>query len=551
MEIVFSCAWCGKEFHNDARLAGKNARCKECGYIFVIPQPGFRPESGRSTPVPVVGYDVLGDDPYGLEDVPRVLKSAPPAAIEEEQEPILAWRAKPIAPKKAVEGRASSLNPGVPFFDGLPWFVYLIPPGVIAIGMLTAFVSHDLAGYVLYGGVALLFPISLYGLIGMFVVPFQEGLYYGTMCALLPINVLIYILGGDSRVLRSIFVASIPFFLGYVVRRWRAMKGAFLSLLYPIPILAAVAMMLPGFIQLIGAQPPATRASGYEGTITLNVGGVNDEADREMLGDKLNELAQKIPGGLQISGSWANHSSAYSISMLHPMSAQDFANQLTWARVTSVQGRVIEAEWQPSVDDESRPKDTDVIGRALADLRSPLLDRRKRGLNRFKDTQPDASRRVEVAKALEALLDEPDTLTRDDVPRALMVWGGKENTPALLRALADPNRFFRALVIEVFEKTKDSDAAEAVAALLPEEPDKASKALRAMGSPAESAVVPFLSASDASVRTEAAKILREIGTEKCREALRDVIRRSSGSGSDVDAAREALSRITLEAQSRH
>ena len=114
---MFSCACCGKKFHKDASLAGKKARCKDCGNIFVIPWPAWSAQA-----------DLSVEDRHGLEEVPRLLEFAPPATVEEEPPPILPRRAKRPAPKKATKERASSLNPGIPFFDGLPWFVYLIPP---------------------------------------------------------------------------------------------------------------------------------------------------------------------------------------------------------------------------------------------------------------------------------------------------------------------------------------------------------------------------------------------------------------------------------------
>ena len=87
MLIVFSCGNCGRKFEKDESLAGKKARCKDCGHVFVIPTPSRRPapvaaptrmaaavDAGRPGPSPnhsaTPQFTKVVEDPYGFNDVP-------------------------------------------------------------------------------------------------------------------------------------------------------------------------------------------------------------------------------------------------------------------------------------------------------------------------------------------------------------------------------------------------------------------------------------------------------------------------------------------------
>lgn len=49
MAIAFSCSHCGKSFQVADDLSGKKGKCKQCGFVFVIPAPvAVPPAPGRT-----------------------------------------------------------------------------------------------------------------------------------------------------------------------------------------------------------------------------------------------------------------------------------------------------------------------------------------------------------------------------------------------------------------------------------------------------------------------------------------------------------------------
>ncbi len=67
--ITFSCGRCGHEFEVDDSFAGKEGRCKQCGYAMTIPSGGFRlrpiPDDEQDTtrPAAIEPYEPAGDEP--------------------------------------------------------------------------------------------------------------------------------------------------------------------------------------------------------------------------------------------------------------------------------------------------------------------------------------------------------------------------------------------------------------------------------------------------------------------------------------------------------
>jgi hypothetical protein len=277
-------------------------------------------------------------------------------------------------------------------------------------------------------------------------------------------------------------------------------------------------------------------------TVTLNVSGLVDKETSEVFGQKLGEALQG--GGAQTgfrSRGGGGRSTYTAWTVRDPQALADKIR--AFAQVTAVNGRTIDVEMSPVRAGESRPDDSDFIGQFLFDLKSPSLERRKDALRKVSNTPVDAARRVEVAKAIEPMLKEPDGFTRSDAAKALAVWGGPENTPALIEALRDPAFNVRWAVLDTFKALHDPAAAEPVAALLTSDRGKAADALRAMGPGAEPAVLKYLRHTDTFVRMEASKILQEIGTDDAVVALNDLLRANNGQGLDSMAARDALKRL--------
>ncbi|WP_237722686.1 HEAT repeat domain-containing protein [Singulisphaera acidiphila] len=188
----------------------------------------------------------------------------------------------------------------------------------------------------------------------------------------------------------------------------------------------------------------------------------------------------------------------------------------------------------------------DFTDQALSDLKSPTLHLRKQALARLKNAPPN-DRRDEVAKAVEPMLSDPDGFCRADAAKALAVWGGSENTPALLKSLKDPAFNVRWAILDALRDMRDPKAAEALIDYLMTSNDrgKAAEALKAIGPAAEEAVLRGLTHHDGFARMDVCKILQAIGTRKSIPALRDLVRAGQGHGLDVMAAREALRQIEL------
>ncbi|WP_422929155.1 HEAT repeat domain-containing protein [Singulisphaera sp. PoT] len=181
-------------------------------------------------------------------------------------------------------------------------------------------------------------------------------------------------------------------------------------------------------------------------------------------------------------------------------------------------------------------------GQVRLDLESPDQPRRKGALARLMRSTPGEDRQ-EVAKAVEPMLKDSDAFTRSDAAKALAVWGGPENTPALLEGLKDPEFHVRWAALDALKAIKDPESADALADYLMSSNDRgrAVEALKAIGPPAEDAVLRCLEHSDGFTRADACKILEQIGTEKSLPALRRLA--GTNRGLDSMAARNALRRL--------
>ncbi len=412
MQIVFSCANCGRKFEKDVSLAGKRGRCKDCGHVFVIPTPsrvassttarapervaatrdqgratsaqGPQPSSAwpdsnrqkpKSAPSPTAPvYAEAIDDPYGLNEVPAALKSAPPLPDGDHDEYFAPPRVYPTSEKSTGRRSSAADNEGFRFFDGLPGIVYFVLFVLLAGGAAIAFsFPAAIGGYVAGGALVVAFGLMCYGLLGMIVIPFCESVSCGLM---------------------NLFV---PFYgLYYLLTRHDAMKGAFLANLSGIAIMLGMAITLPAVVavrkaaqggvasneqaapdrsiappQAAGPQaefapgtppgfrgrgfvppdtprppapPPGVQPSAMTNSITVIVTGISDQSAGKAFGDKLTELVGKVSGGFQLSGTGGARRSTYTISMRNALDVKAFADQITWASVTRVSGQTIEID---------------------------------------------------------------------------------------------------------------------------------------------------------------------------------------------------------------
>lgn len=577
MSITFWCDRCGKEFRTSEGLAGKKAKCKQCGHAFIIPSASAlsqRPAAPTTRPKPsptdyVDPYADLDDDPYAIEE--PALRAKPFTYDEDDDLP-----PPPRAPRPQSGGarpHRRRIADGYQIFDVIPGTVFLSVLGVLALFGVVAVFAPKIGAPLLIGGIVLtILPIYLYAMAGFLILPFRESALHGLAC---------------------MFVPFYPLY--YLVTRWEVMRGPFLNSLACVGMVIVMGVFVPVIASMskapgdrivaeavevekpadppqefdgrfplppvappmppnFGPRPPFGPPPGFgpgeaaapprvaarpDETITLMVSGLLDDETREAFAEKLDQMLRENYQGVNASGRGGGDRMTYKVGPIAD-DPQSFAAKIDWAEVARINGRTVTVEMAPLSADQRRPAAGDFIAGVLFDLESPALQKRKDALRRLKDAPPDPEHRAEVARAIEPLLRDPDGFARSDAAKALAIWGGPENTPALVEALRDPAFNVRWAVLDAFAQLKDPAGAEGVAEWLPKDRGKASEALKAMGPGAEPAVIPYLEYLDVFTRMEAAKILQVIGTEASVGPLRKLVQQVNGHGLDAMAANEAL-----------
>jgi hypothetical protein len=367
------------------------------------------------------------------------------------------------------------------------------------------------------------------GAIGSVVVPFTESV----SCGLL-----------------NLFAPIYPLY--YLITRWDAMKRWFVTQL------AGLAMLFLGGVLFAGLAPlPGGRNGGEETLLKTIQNDLADERGRAEVGARFEEPQAAATESPQIRPQPlpfdAPQTNAPDDPPQNNPRRNPFRKQPPGAVATANPAEAAPApsnEPEPAIPaDNTLPRlvmDDRAIDQALADLKAPDAPRRRTSLGRLRRAVPVEARRAEVASAIEPLLQEQGQAIRADAARALGVWGGPENTQALVQALNAAEFVVAWAVLDALKAFRDPAAAEAVASRLPEARDrgKAIEALKAMGPGGQASVLKYLDHSDLFVRIEACKILAVIGTtDETRSAITALVNRTKGRGFDGVAANDALRQI--------
>jgi predicted Zn finger-like uncharacterized protein len=252
-------------------------------------------------------------------------------------------------------------------------------------------------------------------------------------------------------------------------------------------------------------------------TVTLHIARAGDENTCEAISDRLRELVDSRPGG---SISYAAAHDRMTVVLAPVKDPEAFAAKIDFGTVRGVEGRMITLIARKVA---RRPANAESVTKALHDLKSSNTVRRLEAAIRLKRMLPDEARRKEVAQVLESLVNEPEGFARGYIIEALGVWGTKESTPHLLKALS--HRHTRREVCKALGQLKDARASEPVAERL-EDPfgrHEAAEALKAIGPAAEKAVIKRLHHRDMWVREAAIEIIQVIGTRESIPALEKVV----------------------------
>jgi hypothetical protein len=592
MTIAFTCENCGKDFQTDAGLAGKKCRCKQCGHIFVI--PGGAASASRASAASAMPPRTA----VPLEDDEEFL---PPGALERVSPKTKRKKKKPdeIAFFSGVPGPIYLSLACVLVVLGVWW---LVNPSTGAPVFTVAILLSGglLALYGSIGFMVLPFRESVdQGLLCLFV-PFY-GLYYlvtrwremrgvffagclGAWVCVIPAVLLPAIAAARNaaeqeraRFAARQAAAGAPF----------ATPPAAGPTAAAAPNLDATARDLVETLEamanlLEGIRYEASARSSKARLVELDVrmkGLAQAVAENQVFTDhdanafeKISEQMEKLAVGVKYSAraKAAKKRIEREVARIARQPVLQAALADTPGPPPRVAGRVprfapgfgprrsIDPRAVPGAPpiprnpqeratpqvgglaEQGRPADSDFVAQVLFDLKSPALPPRKDALSRLQNAPPEEPRRVEVARAVVPMLKDPDMFVRADAALALSVWGGPENTPALVEALRDPSPNIRRAVLRTIATIKDPAAAGPVAALLVGDRSIAAETLRAIGPPAEDAVIPYLDHGDGFVRMEAARILQAVGTEKCVPALQALLRRTGGQGLDAMAVRDAL-----------
>lgn len=169
---------------------------------------------------------------------------------------------------------------------------------------------------------------------------------------------------------------------------------------------------------------------------------------------------------------------------------------------------------------ERRPHPDADIEKLAGELSIPQSHRRRIAADKLAHIEPNA-RRPEIVALLKLALLDFDEYTRLSAVHALMVWGGTESTLHLVASLADPKLNVRWAVLDSLAALRDPHSASALAEHLTSGKDSIPtiKALLAIGSPAEGALIPLLKNPKQEIRLEACRLIGAIGSAKSLDQI--------------------------------
>jgi len=193
---------------------------------------------------------------------------------------------------------------------------------------------------------------------------------------------------------------------------------------------------------------------------------------------------------------------------------------------------------------------------AQGDLITPLLITLKQrekmpnvqsALSELSSLKVDPARQAEVATVLEtvAIDGKLDATMRIMAIKLIPAWSGKESAELLIRLMDDKASSVRLTAIDALVETHSPLAAAALVKNWDKlEAERITHGLIALGSDAESAVLPFLNnTSNIAIRVEACRALRHIGTAESLKPLLDLMNVKDQDPAIATAAKEAMKQI--------
>jgi hypothetical protein len=178
-----------------------------------------------------------------------------------------------------------------------------------------------------------------------------------------------------------------------------------------------------------------------------------------------------------------------------------------------------EAEERNKPDPEA-PAGADAITKALVKLQAKNGFKKAEGLKTLARMLPEDDRRDEVIDAIEPVLNEGDFVTGEEAVKALANWHNDRADQILIHLIESDERGVRIEAIKQAGRLQLAEAAPALASRIAEDWVDAPAALRAIGPPAESAVIPLLRSAEERVRRAACEVLAEIGGKETLDTMK-------------------------------
>lgn len=182
----------------------------------------------------------------------------------------------------------------------------------------------------------------------------------------------------------------------------------------------------------------------------------------------------------------------------------------------------------PTPPASPQPASDDELTNLIADLKARDSFKARSAADTLAKQAPVEARRDEVVQTLLTLTNDRDGFTRNAGAAALAVWGSAKELDTWLQLLEDESFTVRWTAMAALGDLKDSKGAEAVARRFRADKIKATESLIKMGSVAETAVQPFLKDVEWSVRMDGCKILKSIGTKASLPMLNKALRDENG-----------------------
>lgn len=183
----------------------------------------------------------------------------------------------------------------------------------------------------------------------------------------------------------------------------------------------------------------------------------------------------------------------------------------------------------------------DIAG-LLEEMKDSNKHKARAAIDKLAKAIPEGDKEA-VSKALVESLKTGDHFTKISAAKALVVWGTASASPILLEEVKGKDVFVRKAALDALGVLKPKEAPAVIAPMLIEHSTRgdAANALKAMGSMAEKAVLPYLEDRDAFVQMEACKVLEVIGTKESLEKIKKY--GASGKPFASDVAKKATQAI--------